>query len=208
MNYCCYCGESCGPDYCQGVLCESCLTWGITREEIFPTISEVFDEQFHRLGKDGGKYWGRLGGGIVFTDGKKILLLQRAEGSDFAGYWGIPGGKAKKGEVPIDTARRESKEECGKNDGQRFAHFDTKDGLHHFHTFLFSIQSPFEVTLSDEHTGHKWVPLDEVSDMQLHPKLKENWPAYQRAIRKHFPAKTSFQEWFTAKFLVDNATGE
>ena len=200
MNYCCQCG-----DHCQGVLCEVCSSWGITNGEIFPSVTDVLSEQFHRLGKDGNKYWGRLGGGIIFTDGEKILLLQRSDDGDFAGYWAIPGGKAKKGEVPIDTARRESKEECGQNDGQRFAHFDTKDGLHHFHTFLFSIKSPFDVTLSKEHTNYKWVPLDEVSGMQLHPKFKENWLAYQRAIRKHFPGKTSFQDWFTAKFSVDNA---
>ncbi|MSP09966.1 MAG: NUDIX domain-containing protein [Flavobacteriaceae bacterium] len=144
-------------------------------------------EQFHRVGKDGHRYWGRVGGGIIFTDGEKILLLQRADEGDYAGYWCIPGGKSKKGELPIDTARRESREECGKNEGQRFGHFDTKDGLHHFHTYLYSVPKPFDVMLSNEHTAFRWVPIDDVEEMQLHPKFKENWLAYSRAIRKNYP---------------------
>lgn len=205
-NICCNCGETVESWFHgQGFLCEVCSTWGITREEIFPTITDVFSEQYHRIGKDGGRFWGRLGGGIVFTDGEKVLLLQRSEIGDHPGSWCIPGGKSKKGELPIDTARREAMEECGANEGQRFGHFDTKDGRHHFHTFLYSIKSPFPVTLSKEHTNHKWVDLDDVEGMQLHPKLKENWLPYRRAIAKHFPRRTTFQDWFTAKFLIDDS---
>jgi 8-oxo-dGTP diphosphatase len=198
-NQCCKCGELFELWYHgQGFICETCHEWGITREEVFPTLSDVLTDQFHRIGKDGAKFWGRLGGGIVFTDGKKILLLQRADEGDFAGYWGIPGGKAKKGELPIDTARRESKEECGENHGQRFGHFDVKNGTHHFHTYLYSVSNPFEVTLSKEHSQSKWVPLDEVEKLQLHPKFKESWPTYHRAIVKQFPQRVSFEE-FTAQ---------
>ena len=196
INYCCECGEECES---QDFLCDGCHEWGITREEVFPT----FTEQFHRIGKEGRRYWGRLGGGILFTDGKQILLLQRANDGDYAGYWGIPGGKAKKGELPLDTARRESKEECGENEGQRFGHFDSKDGLHHFHTYLYSIASPFEVKISKEHTHSKWVALEDVQGMQLHPKFKESWTAYLRAIEKNFPKRTTFQDWCTTKTTID-----
>ena len=203
-NVCCYCGKGVASwIHCQGFLCETCGEWGITRSEVVPTIAEVFSEQFHRVGKDGKRYWGRLGGGILFTDGEKILLLKRDGNSDYAGHWGIPGGRAKEGEAPLDTARRETKEECGSVEGQRFGHFDDKDGAHHFHTYLFAIAKPFDVELSKEHNDSKWVALDKVEDMKLHPKFKEAWPGYLRAIKKRFPGKTSFLDWCESRKRLD-----
>ncbi len=52
-------------------------------------------QDYHRIGKDGAKYKGKRGAGILFTDGKQILLLKRSEGSDNPGTWGLPGGGAK-----------------------------------------------------------------------------------------------------------------
>jgi 8-oxo-dGTP pyrophosphatase MutT (NUDIX family) len=158
-----------------------------------------FFEQYHRIGKDGKKYWGRLGAGIVFTDGKKILLLQRSPKSDHPGYWCIPGGKANENESPIDCAVRESKEECGSAEGIRFAQFHDRDGGHHFHTFLYSVMKPFEVRLSDEHSDSAWVPIDEVKKMKLLPKFAESFPAYLRAIKKRFPEEKSFIEWLASR---------
>lgn len=158
-----------------------------------------FFEQYHRIGKDGKKYWGRMGAGIVFTDGKTVLLLQRSDKSDHPGYWCIPGGKAEQNESPIDCAVRESKEECGKAEGLRFAQFHTKDGAHHFHTFLYSVDKPFDVKLSDEHSDYKWTPINEVHDLKLLPKFKESWDAYLRAIRRRFESKKSFYEWMQQK---------
>jgi ADP-ribose pyrophosphatase YjhB (NUDIX family) len=195
-NICCSCGKGVAAWFHgQGVICEMCSEWGITHNEIFPTVEDVLSEQFHRVGKDGKKYWGRLGGGILFTDGERILLLKRDGNSDYAGHWGIPGGRAKENEAPLDVARRETKEECGSAEGQRFGHFHDKDGAHHFHTYLFAIAKPFDVELSKEHNDHKWVSLEKVEDMKLHPKFKEAWPGYLRAIKARFPGKTSFMDW-------------
>lgn len=152
-------------------------------------------EQFHRIGKDGKKYWGRLGAGIVFTDGEKVLLLKRDSSSDYPGHWCIPGGKAKEGETPLDVAHRESKEECGTVEGQRFAHFHSRDGAHHFHTYLLAINNPFEVKLSKEHDDFEWTPLEKVNGMKLHPKFRDSWPSHLNAIRKKFSKKISFSDW-------------
>lgn len=189
---CCFCGKEEDP-------CFHCSAWGIT--DLMPTIPE----QFHRIGKEGKRYWGKLGGGIVFTDGKQVLLLKRNEKGDYPGHWAIPGGKAKDGEVPIETARREAVEECGSSEGNRFGHFHEKDGSHHFHVFMYSIPKPFEIRLSGEHSDGKWVQFDEISGMKLHPKLEESWPVYLRAIRRRFPSKTSFSEWVKANKKLDGA---
>lgn len=204
MNHdiCQHCGANINEIAQELPLCDICKQWGITRQEIYPTVADMA-EQFHRIGKDGAKYWGRLGGGILFTDGEKILLLKRDSSSDYAGHWGIPGGKAKSGEAPLDVARRESQEECGNVEGQRFGHFHARDGAHHFHTYLMAITKPFDVQLSKEHEASEWASLDKVDGMKLHPKFKEAWPGFLRAIRKKFPNKTSFSDWCETRKTQD-----
>lgn len=200
---CCKCGEIINSWFHgQGMICSVCTEWGVTREEIFPTITDVFSEQFHRLGKDGARYWGERGAGILYTDGEKVLLLKRKSPSDHPGTWGIPGGRAKKGEVPIDTAQRETKEECGRlGEGQQFARFDNKNGAHRFHVFLYAAD-PFECTVSDEHSEARWVDIDEIKKLDLHPKLKESWPYYLKAIRRRFSKPESFSEWFQRRSVT------
>ena len=198
MNTCCNCGKDFEAVFeCWN--CETCHEWGITRQEMVPTIMDVFSEQYHRIGKDGQKYWGKLGGGILFTNGKQVLLLKRDGDCDFVDHWSIPGGKAKENEKPIETAHREAKEECGKVEGNRFGQFHDRDGQHHFHTFLHSVSKPFDVTLSKEHSDSKWVDINDVDSLKLHPKFKESWPSFLRMIKQRFPAKTSFFDWFTTR---------
>jgi 8-oxo-dGTP pyrophosphatase MutT (NUDIX family) len=141
------------------------------------------------------KYFGRLGGGILFTDGKKILLLKRDGDSDNKGRWGIPGGRARENETPIEVAKRETKEECGSCEGVQFGHYQDVDGDHHFHTFLFAIKKPFDVEISKEHDDYKWASIKKIEEMRLHPRLKKAWPELLKAIKKKFPNKKSFKEW-------------
>jgi 8-oxo-dGTP diphosphatase len=49
---------------------------------------------------------------LVDTD-NRILLAQRPQGKDFAGYWEFPGGKIEKGETPEAALIREIREELG-----------------------------------------------------------------------------------------------
>lgn len=189
-NYCCSCGKL-FDHWChgQGWICETCHEWGITREEIVPTISEVLSNRNEK----------QLGGGILFTNGKQVLLLKRAGDCDFVDHWSIPGGKAKENESPAEVAHRESKEECGSDHGNQFAKFHDKNGKHHFHTFFHSVTKPFDAKLSKEHSESKWVDLDEVSSLKLHPKFKESWPTFLKMIKERFPEKASFFDWFTTR---------
>lgn len=159
-----------------------------------------FSEGFHRIGKDGKKYYGKSAAGILFTDGEKLLLLKRNEirGDNFE-KWSIPGGKLENRETPIDGARREAQEECGHSDGQMFGHYDDMDGRFHFHTFFFAIPKPFEIKISSEHSEGKWVNLDDVAKMNLHPRFAQNWPYFIEKIKKRFPKIKSFEEWIEKK---------
>jgi len=149
----------------------------------------------HRIGKGGSKYKGKRGAGIMFTDGKQTLLLKRAKGTGEAGKWGLPGGKVEKGESMIAGAVRETQEETGisKIPGNRLDAFESVDGTHRWTTYLYRIKEPFEVTLSDEHDDYKWVDLDKIGNLELHPKFKTQLERYLRAIgRKMF---REFKEW-------------
>jgi len=150
---------------------------------------------YHRIGKDGTKYWGKKGAGILFTDGKSMLLLKRAKGTDNANKWGLPGGKTESGESDIAAAIRETKEETGldKIPGHRIDSFVSVDGRHRFVTFLYRVNEQFQdVSLSDEHSDWKWVDLNDLTSEDLHPKLEVNLPRYIRLIRRKVK---NFNEW-------------
>ena len=152
-------------------------------------------EQYHRIGADGGCRFGNRGAGILFTDGKKVLLLKRAAPGDHPNTWGQPGGKVEIGETYIDAAIREAKEECGKVKGHRIAQFEEKDGLHRWMTYIYVVEKPFECELSDEHKMWKWYDLDRLDNVNLHPKFKENMDDYIRLIRKKLNLLKPFREW-------------
>jgi len=156
-------------------------------------------ERYYRIGKDGKKVWGKIGAGVLFTDGKKILLLKRNTKGDHFGTWSIPGGKVERGENPVDGANRESKEECGFAGGRKFGHYDDTSGRHHFHTYFHEVEKPFDVNLSDEHSDYKWVNLNDVNKLKLHPRFAENWEYFKRKIHKHFPRIKSFSDWLDHK---------
>lgn len=128
------------------------------------------------------------GAGILFTDGKKVLVLRR-KGDKHAGKWCFPGGKPHNGELPINTARRESREEIGHVEGEQFAQFNENG----FFMFLFKINKPFIVKLSKEHDRYEWTDVSQVTKLPLHPKLLKTYPKYAKAINSKFP--TTFKEW-------------
>ena len=154
------------------------------------------NENFHRIGKDGRKYYGMSGAGVFFTDGKSVLLLRRKEPSEHAGKWGLPGGKSEKGETSLNTAHREAREECGLDriPGTRFASFEEQDGRHRFFVYCYSVDAPFKCRISKEHDQFEWVPLSELSKYPLHPRLTKQIPAYRKAVARRFPPK-KFTEW-------------
>lgn len=140
------------------------------------------------------KSWMKKAAGIVFTDGKSILLMKRAGEGEHIGTWALPGGKAKDGETEIGNAIREVKEETGLNSipGYRFDSASNKEGTHKFTTFFYRVTKPFDVTLSSEHSEFKWVDVDKVESMDLHPKVRKSMPEYIGKIRHK---TTSFREY-------------
>lgn len=160
----------------------------------------------HRIGKGGSSYWGKKAAGILFTDGEKVLLLKRSDKGDNANTWGIPGGKHRKGETDIANAIRETKEETGLDSipGYRFDSLTSQDGTHKFITYFYRINNLFDCDISDEHTDWKWFDINSVDNQDLHPKFKNNWPRYLRAIQR----KMGFNEWLVLREQVENKPQE
>lgn len=129
-----------------------------------------------------------IGAGILYTDGKTVLLLHRSDSvRAYPDTWASTGGGIEEGESLEQTAKRESKEEIGVLKGRKIAAFHDK-----FVMYIYKVGKPFDVRLNDEHTEHEWVELDEVEEYDLHPNFKKEWPKYLRAILKN---NRSFKEW-------------
>lgn len=106
--------------------------------------------------------------GILFiTPDERVLLLRRSDkDTSDPGLWCIPGGKAEAGEDPLTNAIRETDEEAGTAwrdvaDGEPvlWTQRPTATGGI-FSTYLQRVSDAFAVTLSEEHSGAAWFPLD------------------------------------------------
>src|SRR5262245_57197843 len=131
----------------------------------------------------------RKGAGIIFTDGKQVLLLKRSNSSKHAGTWDIPGGGTKNNETALENAIRETKEECKLTHitGVKYGSIENDSWT----TFIFNVKKTFDVHLNHEHSAWDWVDLEKVQNVNLHPKLKVNLPKILKIINKKFP----FKEW-------------
>lgn len=111
------------------------------------------------------------GAGIAFVSPQgRILFLKRSGSGDHAGEWGLPGGTAEDGEVPEQTATRESREEIGSMPyGERrlLAELISDEGVH-FTTYGQPISHEFTPKLNGEHTEHVWADPKE-APQPLHP---------------------------------------
>jgi len=157
--------------------------------------------KYHRIGEGGNRVKGKKGAGILFTDGKSVLLLKRSLGTHQA-KWDFPGGGARDGETSIGTAIRETKEETGLDNipGYRFESFDSSAGKKKFIVFLYRVSEQFDVDVSDEHDDWEWVFIESLNKKDLHPKVEENMPRYLKAIRKKV---RTFSEWSQITEIID-----
>ncbi|WP_066039061.1 NUDIX domain-containing protein [Herbiconiux solani] len=132
-------------------------------------------------GPDGRRFWGRYGaaGLLVHDESAGVLLQHRAEWSHFGGTWGLPGGARHEGESAVDGAIREAGEEAGvPAEALQIAFTSVLDlGYWSYVTVVTRAAVPFEPEIGDaESLELRWVPVDEVEALPLHPGFGSAWP--------------------------------
>jgi len=134
----------------------------------------------------GNKHWGLNGAaGVLILRGNEILLQHRAPWVHNGDTWGIPGGARDSHESTIEGAFREAVEETG---------IDTKL-LTPLHTFCDdhgnwryeTVIAKAEAGLiahevNDESHEVRWVDIDQVEQLTLHPSFGNSWQELKRLL--------------------------
>ena len=138
-------------------------------------------------GPDGQRYWGRFGaaGLLVHDSGRGVLLQHRVEWSHFGGTWGIPGGARHENESAVDGAVREAAEEAAVPTAQLQILFTSvlDLGFWSYTTVAARARHSFDPHVADaESIELRWVPLDMVVELPLHPGFASAWPSLKERL--------------------------
>lgn len=106
------------------------------------------------------------GAGIIFFDGKNVLMLKKSNGR-----WSFPGGKPIQGETPIQTAKRETREEVGTIKGENVGELKFEQDNRTFHSFIYRVKKPFDVEISNEHVDYTWINFKKITKLKLHKNV-------------------------------------
>ncbi len=141
---------------------------------------ELGDEWVY--GPDGQQFWGRFGaaGLLAWHPSLGVLLQHRVAWSHFGGTWGLPGGARKLNESAVAAALREAAEEATvPGELMRIMHESVLDlGFWSYTTVIAEALEEFEPVIADaESAALRWVALDEVELLPLHPGFAASWAA-------------------------------
>lgn len=128
----------------------------------------------------GHRHWGVFGaaGLLVVTRDREVLLQHRAPWSHGGDSWGVPGGAMHSDETPEQAARRETAEETGLDVARLVLHAEHVDDhvTWRYTTLVASVDAALPVTPERESVALRWVPLDAVEALPLHPAFRAAWP--------------------------------
>ena len=126
-------------------------------------------------GAHGAKYWGLYGAaGLFLQAGERVLMQHRAAWTAQGGTWGIPGGARDSHETATDAALRESVEECGIDTAlvECYSEVVTTEKPGWTYTTVFACTvtgDAIDVTPNEESAELRWVALDQLEQLPLHP---------------------------------------
>jgi 8-oxo-dGTP diphosphatase len=137
----------------------------------------------------GAAVWGRHGAAGLFLraplpDGSAAVLLQhRAPWSHQGGTWGLPGGARDSYETAEQAAIREAHEEAGLpadlvnvRATVITAEISGADGTYwSYTTVIADAPQPLATTPNRESAELRWVDLEEVAQLPLHPGFAASW---------------------------------
>ena len=129
----------------------------------------------------GHRHWGVHGaaGLLVVTPDREVLLQHRAPWSHGGDTWGVPGGARDRAETAREAATRETVEETGLDVqglvevGEHVA----DHGSWSYTTIVATVPERRPVVPDRESIDLRWVPVDEVTRLDLLPAFAAAWPA-------------------------------
>jgi 8-oxo-dGTP diphosphatase len=144
----------------------------------------------------GAAFWGRYGAaGLLLrapdgNGGAVVLLQHRAPWSHQGGTWALPGGARDSHETAEQAAVREAREEAGLPEDKVTVRLTDvtmrivgSNGDHwSYTTVIADAPEMLDVTPNHESMELRWVPVDEVADLPLHPSFAESWTALRPKI--------------------------
>lgn len=135
----------------------------------------------------GNKHWGLNGAaGILILRGDEILLQHRAPWVHNGDTWGIPGGARDSHESVIQGAVREAIEETG-IDPQHVTPLQTFSDDHgnwRYDTVIARATDQLIAhEVNDESHEVRWVEIEKVDELNLHPSFAKSWPALKALIQ-------------------------
>ena len=135
----------------------------------------------------GNKHWGLNGAaGILLVRGTQILLQHRAPWVHNGDTWGIPGGARDSHESVLEAAIREAKEETGIDPVHLtpIQTFSDDHGSWRYDTVIaYATDELVAHELNDESHEVRWVEIDEVDELTLHPSFEKSWPALKGLVQ-------------------------
>jgi len=134
----------------------------------------------------GNKHWGLNGAaGILILRRNEILLQHRAPWVHNGDTWGIPGGARDSHESTIEGAFREAVEETGIDTAllTPLHTFCDDHGSWKYETVIARAEKGLVAhEVNDESHEVRWVHIDEVADMALHPSFAKSWPELKKLL--------------------------
>ena len=135
----------------------------------------------------GHKHWGLNGAaGILILRGTEILLQHRAPWVHNGDTWGIPGGARDSHESTIEGAFREAVEETG-IDTQLLTPLHTFSDDHgdwKYETVIArAAVGLIAHEVNDESHEVRWVEIDLVDELPLHPSFAKSWPELKALLQ-------------------------
>ena len=135
----------------------------------------------------GHQHWGRYGAaGLLVHAHGRVLLQHRAPWSHQGDTWGVPGGARGSTETAEQAALREAAEETGLDASRvRVATTSVDDhGGWSYTTVVASADELLEVHSEDrESTAVRWVRVDAVAELPLHPGFAAAWPSLRSLLQ-------------------------
>ncbi len=136
----------------------------------------------------GQRHWGRFGAaGLLVSHAGRVLLQHRASWSHHGDTWGIPGGARRSDEDALTAALREASEEAGvaASSVRPFAAVVDDHGPWSYSTVLARAERELAVRPVDaESVELRWVAVDAVTDLPLHPGFGEAWPELHSLLNR------------------------